>query len=207
MRKSALVITAGVIVMVLGVLAANLWRNAPPPELATSYLFPEARPLAPFELKDQQGETFNNQSLQGKWSLIFIGFTSCPDICPTTMGKLAAAYDALNEEAPLQVIFISVDPERDSQAKLADYIAFFNPEFIAATAPHKELFPLTRQLGMIYAMVGEGEDYTVDHSASMVLLDPQGRKTAVIKPRSDGKSLPMIRLSEMVVDVQTIQAL
>ncbi len=206
--KRPFIIVAAVLLMTLGVLAASQWRqHLSPPDLKTSYLFPEARALAPFELKDQHGSSFNNDSLKGKWSLIFIGFTSCPDICPTTMGKLAAAYADLNEEAPLQVVFISVDPERDTQDKLASYIEFFDPEFVAATAPHTELFPLTRQLGMIYAMVGEGEDYTVDHSASMVLLNPKGEKVAVVKPRSEGKSLPQIRLQEMIADVQAIQSL
>lgn len=208
MMKRPFIIVAAVLLMTLGVLAASQWRqHQSPPDLKTSYLFPEARAMAPFELQDQHGSSFNNDSLKGKWSLIFIGFTSCPDICPTTMGKLAAAYADLNEEAPLQVVFISVDPERDTQDKLASYIEFFNPEFVAATAPHSELFPLTRQLGMIYAMVGEGEDYMVDHSASMVLLNPRGEKVAVVKPRSEGKSLPQIRLQEMVSDIQTIQSL
>ncbi|MGI2258478.1 SCO family protein [Shewanella sp. GXUN23E] len=207
MNKMALAVVGAVMLMGLGIVTAAKWQRPSPPVLATSFIFPEARPLAPFHLADQHGQVFDNSRLLGHWSLMFIGFTSCPDVCPTTMGKLAAAYDGMNAKAPLQVVFVSVDPERDTQAKLASYIEFFNPEFVAATGPHSDLYPLTRQLGMIYSMVGEGDSYTIDHSASMVLIDPEGRKVAVVKPRSDGQSLPQIRLSEMVSDIQAIQQL
>ncbi|MPY25400.1 SCO family protein [Shewanella sp. YLB-07] len=176
-------------------------------DLATSFVFPMAKPLAPFSLTDQHGNAFTNNQLSNKWSLFFIGYTSCPDVCPTTMGKLTAAYPKLLENADLQVVFLSVDPQRDTQAKLLSYMNFFNPEFVAITGGHAQLFPLTRDLGFVYAMVGEGEDYQVDHSASMALISPDGNKVAIIKPKSlaPGK-LPQISNKNLITDIQTIIA-
>ncbi|QYK13063.1 SCO family protein [Shewanella rhizosphaerae] len=187
----------------LGALAAvNFTGQATPPELLTSYRYPQQRPLSPFELTDQNGEAFTNARLKDKWSLFFVGYTSCPDVCPTTLGKLAAAYQQLEGVVDLQVVFLSVDPARDTQAKLKDYINFFNPNFVAVTAPHSQLLPLTRELGFVYTMVGEGENYQVDHSASMVLISPDGTRVATVKPTNlDPRQLPQIRNKNLIHDV------
>ncbi len=180
-------------------------RPAKPPILQASYLYPQPRVLESFALKDQYGNRFDNQRLLNKWSLIFIGYTSCPDVCPTTMAKLASAYTLLAPQIDLQVVFISVDPARDSQQKRLDYINFFNRNFIAATASHQQLVPLTRQLGMIYTMVGEGENYQVDHSTSMTLISPDGRRYANIQPTTNEMgSIPQIRLQDLVDDINKI---
>jgi protein SCO1/2 len=103
-------------------------------DLATSYVFEQPRTLAPFTLADQYGNPFTNQSLQGKWSLFFIGYTACPDVCPTTLNKLAAAYPKLQAISDtFQIVFVSADPERDTQIKRLDYINFFNKEFKAVS--------------------------------------------------------------------------
>lgn len=176
-----------------------------PPVLDTGFVFPQAKPLSPFSLTDQFGQPFDNTRLQGKWSLIFLGYTSCPDVCPTTMAKLSAAYPTLNESGNLQVIFLSVDPARDTQERLKQYSAFYHPEFIALTGDHKALLPFTRELGMVYAMVGDGADYQVDHSASIVVISPKGEKYAVFKPKSDGKSVPQILNKSLIADMQIIR--
>ena len=186
---------------------ASIQLKQQPLALQTSFEYPAPIPIAPFSLKDQRGNNFSNEDLKGRWSLLFIGYTSCPDVCPTTMGKLTSAYASLNQESDLQVIFMSVDPERDSTAKLDSYMNFFNPEFIAVTGEHKQLFPVTRSLGFVYAMVGEGADYQVDHSASFALVSPQGEKVAIIKPKSHSAGqLPQIKNSELIHDVNAIIA-
>ncbi|MGL6122745.1 MAG: SCO family protein, partial [Shewanella sp.] len=177
MQKRILVIA--ILLFGLGSLLAVKFNPPKPIELTSGFLFPQAYELTPFELVDQHNQAFTNASLQGKWSLFFIGFTFCPDICPTTLNKLAAAYPDLNKIAPLQVVFLSVDPQRDTQDKLLTYINFFNKEFKAVTGKQTQIFPLTRSLGMAYAMVGEGENYQVDHSAGYVLVSPQGTRIAV----------------------------
>lgn len=181
-----------------------LIKSATPPTLQTSYLFPESIPLSPFSLTDQYGNPFTQLSLKNTWSLIFVGFTSCPDVCPTTMNKLAAVYPQINDD-DLQVIFMSVDPKRDTLVKLKHYMDYFNTDFIGVTAEHNQLFPLVKELGLIYSMVGNGENYTVDHSASMVLISPEGEKVAVIKPKSVDNHMPQIYSQDLIIDINRIK--
>ncbi|MGZ9896894.1 SCO family protein [Shewanella gaetbuli] len=174
-------------------------------ELATSFIYDNPRPLAPFALDDQYGNRFTNANLQNHWSLFFIGFTSCPDVCPTTLNKLAAAYPELQKITDnIQIIFVSADPQRDTQTKRLDYINFFNRDFKAITADHSQLFPFSRDLGFAYAMVGEGDNYQVDHSASYVLVSPQGEKFAVFKAKPQPGQLPQIINAELIDDFKKI---
>ncbi|MBQ4890234.1 SCO family protein [Shewanella sp. MMG014] len=187
--------------------SANTALMAQVPDLAlqSSYLFDNPRPLAPFTLHDQLGNEFGNQQLLGKWSLLFVGFTSCPDVCPTTLNKLNAAYAELQSVSEdIQVVFVSVDPDRDTQTKRLDYINFFNRDFKAVTADHTQLFPFTRDLGFAYAMVGDGADYQVDHSTSYVLVSPKGEKFAVFKPKQQPGKIPQILNKELVADLKLI---
>ncbi|WP_119968232.1 SCO family protein [Shewanella japonica] len=182
-----------------------LMTQVPDLALQSSYLFDNPRPLAPFTLHDQLGNEFTNQQLLGKWSLMFVGFTSCPDVCPTTLNKLNAAYAELQSVSEdIQVVFVSVDPDRDTQTKRLDYINFFNRDFKAVTADHTQLFPFTRDLGFAYAMVGDGADYQVDHSASYVLVSPKGEKFAVFKPKQQPGKIPQILNKELVADLKLI---
>ncbi|GIU29594.1 SCO family protein [Shewanella schlegeliana] len=202
--KLSWLIAAGLL-MAAGVYASFQLNQSKALALQTSFEYPVPQPLAPFTLTDQQGNSFTNADLQGKWSLFFIGYTSCPDVCPTTMGKLSSAYPKLSQDTELQVVFISVDPKRDSREILESYIQFFNPEFIALTGEHSQLFPVTRSLGFVYAMIGDDSDYQVDHSASFALISPKGEKIAIIKPKSDSPGkLPQIKNSDLVHDVNAL---
>lgn len=188
-----------------------------PMVLSSGYLFEQPRVLAQFQLEDQQGEVFSNEQLIGKWSLFFIGYTSCPDVCPTTLSKLAALYPKLQQASHngFQVVFVSADPARDSQQKRLDYINFFNANFKAVTADHNKLYPFSRDLGFIYAMVNEGnegdegdegDDYQVDHSASYVLVSPKGEKFAVFKPKPVLGQIGQINNAELLADLKKIFA-
>lgn len=200
-----IIIALGLILLAIGGGVAYQKMQTEPMVLATSYVFEQQRALAPFTSADQYGNTFNNQSLQGKWSLFFIGYTACPDVCPTTLNKLAAAYPQLQKIAKnIQVVFVSADPKRDTQAKRLDYINFFNQDFIAVTAQHADLFPFSRDLGFVYAMVGDGSDYQVDHSASYVLVSPRVEKIAVFKPKPQPGQLAQILNAELIADFEKI---
>ncbi len=174
-------------------------------ELSNSFIYPAPKKLPPFQLMEQHGKPFSNTDLEDKWSLLFIGYTSCPDVCPTTMAKLSAAYPELLKSADIQIIFLSVDPQRDTQEKLLNYMDFFNPKFIALTGDHAQLFPLTRSLGFVYVMVGEGENYQIDHSASMALISPAGDRVAIIKPKSSSPgTFPQITSQALISDIRQI---
>lgn len=140
--------------------------------------------------------------------LFFFGYTSCPDVCPTTLQNLGFIYDELKAiSANSQVLLVSVDPGRDTQEKLSQYIAYFNPEFIALKGGHDALFPFARNMGLMYAIGGEGEDYLVDHSASIVLVNPDGNITAIFKPEQAVGQVPSIDSDKLLSDYQKIVAL
>lgn len=145
--------------------------------------FSEPRPLQPFTLTDHTGNSFGIEQLMGKWSFVFFGYTHCPDVCPTTMSVLNSVANRLGNSAPaVQYIFVSVDPERDTPAQLGEFVTWFNGDFIGVTGTDQELEKLTRQLGVVYMRIADEKQaggYTVDHTASVLLFDPDGRFHAV----------------------------
>ncbi len=158
--------------------------SAPPPELE-GVLRPDFRLLQPFQLTDHNGVEFNRKRLQKKWTLVFFGYTSCPDICPNTLYVLNSVQGLLEDEtgevpADMQVVFISVDPERDTTEKLAAYITHFNKKFIGATADKTEIDKLARQFGAGYILEAETApgQYLVAHTSAIFLVDPFGRLVA-----------------------------
>lgn len=151
-------------------------------------LLPEARELSPFSLTDMNGKPFDLTRLHGKWSFVFFGYTHCPDICPTTLGTLKGAAERLQQTPDdyrdTQFVFVSVDPKRDSLAHLKEYLGYFHPDFIAATAGKEQIDQLVRQVGAVYMFDGDttGDDYIVNHSASIALIDPEGRWVGRFNP-------------------------
>lgn len=155
------------------------------------------RKFSEFELTDHKGQPFGLEQLKGKWSLIFFGFTHCPDICPTTMASAARMYTELegDEKEQLQVVLISLDPERDTSEKLADYVPYFNPDFIGATGNQYVLLKLATELNVAFSKVElEGGDYTIDHSGNMILINPYGHYYGFLKPPfAEGNMLRALR--------------
>ena len=145
--------------------------------------FSEPRALQPFTLTDHTGKSFGIEQLKGKWSFVFFGYTHCPDVCPTTMSVLGSVANRLANNVPaVQYIFVSVDPERDTPEQLGQFVTWFNGDFIGVTGTDQELENLTRQLGVVYMRIPDGkesETYTVDHTASVLLFDPDGRFHAI----------------------------
>jgi len=143
---------------------------------------PRPRPLAEFHLQDTSGHDFGPNSLRGHPTLLFFGFTSCPDVCPTTLATLAQ----LQRQPPLpsaEVVFVSIDPERDSTAALQSYLGAFSARFVGLRGDRAALAPLLRSLNAIAVRDDlPGGGYTMDHSATLYLLDTQGRLAAVFSP-------------------------
>lgn len=167
-------------------------------------------PLTEFSFTSSTGGTFSNQDLANKWTLFFIGYTFCPDICPTTLADLDRIYPKLVEPvySNIQVVFISVDPNRDKAAHLAEYINYFNPHFIALSSTHEKLFPFTQKLNLAYSIVDEGHDetyYLIDHSASLVLINPDGEYHATFKAGINEHGIAHVNMDAMVEDIHRIQ--
>ncbi len=165
-------------------------------ELESGLWFGEqARALPEFELIDHNRARLTRASLEGKWSLMFFGYTHCPDICPISLQTLAdmmRAIDDADVAEALQVYFISVDPARDQPQVLADYVTYFNPGFIGATAPLEQLTPLTRSLGIAHALRNQtegSEKYDVDHSAAIVLINPRAEYAGLFSAPQDAAKM------------------
>ncbi len=108
--------------------------------------------------------------------VVFFGYTFCPDVCPLTLSHLSLAFQELGEEATrIQLLFISVDPGRDTPERLGQYLGAFHPSFVGLTGSEEEIREVANAFGVFFARSGEGEDYTVDHTARTFVIDPAGR--------------------------------
>jgi protein SCO1/2 len=152
------------------------------PQLTSGTWFPQPRPIENFALTDEMGQPFTLEALKGHPTLVFFGFTHCPDVCPTTLAKLAQI--AKEARLPqLRVLLVSVDPARDKPEQLQQYVRAFDPSFKGVTGEQAQIEQLAKEFGVAIARVDlTGGDYTVDHSAAVFLLDAQGRRVAVFTP-------------------------
>ena len=177
-----------------------LWRAVPPPSLDVGPAASVLRvplPLPAFRLTDHAGQRFDESRLEGHWSFLFFGFSFCPEVCPITLGSFRevrgrlADADAGRDLADVQFIFVSVDPARDTPERLGEFIPYFHPDFIGVTGEPDALEPLTRALG-IYSAKAEGgseRDYLIDHTTSVMLIDPQRRLHAIFGTPHDPSAI------------------
>ena len=172
---------------------ARMHAVAPPPQLENTVLYPSPRTLPEFQLTRSDGQPFTLDDWKGHWTVVFFGFTNCPDICPTTLATFKQTRALLNERGlqdKVRFDFISVDPERDTPEQLARYVSFVSADIVAATGSDEELTRLTRALGVVYIREKSTDGhYTVDHSAGSVLIDPQGRQVGLIRAPLDAAKL------------------
>lgn len=147
-------------------------------------LLPQSRAWPNLPLLDQHGEVLPVSRLQGKWTLVFFGYTFCPDICPTTMAELRQLLGSLPAEQrqQVQVLMVSVDPQRDTPQQLRDYLAYFDPDYIGLTGQLDDIQQLANALSIPF-IPGDSsrENYTVDHSGNLALLGPDGRQQGFIR--------------------------
>ena len=167
--------------------------TSPLPANLQATVLDKPRPIKDFQLQAQDGSPFGPATLKGHWSFMFFGYTNCPDVCPTALQVMKDAWQRIprsqGKHAP-RMYFVSVDPDRDSLDTLKKYVQYFDPSFIGVTGKADEIDKLTGQLGVLYGFEDkqDGNDYyTVNHSAQIILIDPNGRMHAVISPPYDGK--------------------
>ena len=150
----------------------------------------------PFQLVDHEGRAVDESLLQGKWSLVFFGFTYCPDYCPTTLAALDATQARLGDRAKdLQIVFISVDPERDTPKALKDYLSSdgFPEGVIGLTGTPEQVKAAADAYKAFYQKVGEGEGYTMNHTLTVYLMGPDGRfRSAVAEELGPERSAAVI---------------
>lgn len=186
MPRRSVLLFAGACVAIAAALAVVTMvvvgrQDAAGPGVVTSTGQPQVG--GPFQLVNQDGQTVDQTMLDGKWSLVFFGFTHCPDYCPTTMTALEATRQQMGAKAGnLQIVFISVDPERDTPQALSDYLS--SPDFprgvIGLTGAPQQVRAAADAYRAMYQKVGEGEGYTMNHSLTVYLMGPDGKfRTAI----------------------------
>ncbi|MCQ0987478.1 SCO family protein [Jiella marina] len=131
---------------------------------------------APFTLVDQNGEPFGSKDMRGKPTALFFGYTHCPDVCPTTLYELASNRQAIEEEGgDFRIVFVTVDPERDTPAVMKNYVEAVSEDIVALSGTPEDVAAMAKGWGAYFAKSGEGEDYLMDHTATTFLLDASGR--------------------------------
>ncbi|HKK02498.1 MAG TPA: SCO family protein [Gammaproteobacteria bacterium] len=205
MQKTTFIVIAVVLAVAAAIsgawFAARLGAPPAPPEHAR--LLSTPRPVPAVPALDHRGADFGRADYEGRWTIVFFGFTHCPDICPTTLNVLAGArrlLDDLPEAARPAVTMISVDPGRDTPERLAEYVPFFHPEFRGVHVAAQHLPELARSFGAAYAYAPlEDENYTVDHTASVFLVDPEARVAGVFPTphTAEGIATDMRRIMDL----------
>ncbi len=160
-----------------------------------AYVFEKPRIIKEFQLVDHYGKAFNKDSLRDKWTLMFFGYTACPDVCPTTLTALTRVYKQLQDTEALkdtQVVLVTVDPARDTVTQLAQYLPYFHEDFIGVTGEFLDIHRLATNVNVAFNKIpGGGENYAVDHSANLVLINPMGDYHGFFKPPFDLAKLKM----------------
>jgi len=186
-----LIILFAVIALLGGIFASHFYTQKTSLESAkTATIFSPPQEISKFSLVDSQGRPFNNNTFWGHWTFIFFGFTTCAQICPTTMNDLNQMYQSLlkNQQNPMpQVVLISIDPATDTLEKLGNYVQSFNPHFQGATGDKSEIDKLTSHLGILYQKTKDKKTglETIDHSGAILLVDPSGKLAAIFSAPHD----------------------
>lgn len=195
-NRTTLVVLVCALAAAFGFWAAQhrLAAQASGPQLRVVRLFDQPRELPAFSLQQSDGTPLVPGELQGHWTLVFLGFTHCPDVCPTTLSQLAQAqkqWAALPEATRPRVLFVSVDPDRDTPDRVGEYAHAFHKDTLAATADIPALEAFARSLSLVFMKVpapagAPADQYSVDHSAAIAVLDPKARMAGVIQQSGDG---------------------
>lgn len=183
-KKIILILAAGI------ALVAGAWLGSYKEQHTTlkaekiqGVILPQGKTIRPFQLTNHNEQVFTQENLKDHWSMLFVGYTQCPDICPAALSVLKQVHKLMSEQslrAP-QMIFISIDPERDSYASLSEYVRYFNEEFIGVTGELNQLKNIAQQLSVSFMKAPgssgniDNDDYLMDHGTSFMLINPQGK--------------------------------
>jgi protein SCO1/2 len=190
------IVLAGLLVVAAGVLLAVALRETPRGAAGTAL----ANAIGgPFHLIDQNGKPISDADLKGKWQLVFFGYTHCPDTCPTALNEISLALDQLGaKRRDIEVVFITVDPERDTPDVLKSYVQSFDAPIIALTGSPDAVAQAARDYRVYYAKHARPDgEYDMDHSAVIYVMNPEGRFTATFTPDSTADAIAQ-RLQKLI---------
>ena len=157
------------------------------PILETGKAYKKPLDIIEFELKDQGDQLYSKNDLKNQWTILFFGYTNCPDVCPTTIFKLGQIKQQISKELPnvnLQILFITLDPERDSTERLSEYLGFFDPSMAGLTGEITQIDELTSNLSEFFQRINKEDGYDFNHTASLFLINPKAQLKASFSPAS-----------------------
>ena len=194
--KVVLLTLVAIVAAIAGAFVAqSMFKGSAVPQAAMTAgtLLQPPRPLGEVALTDQDGRPFDATRLKNQWTLLFFGFTNCPDVCPATLTILVQVEKKLQDlpqsQRP-QIALISVDPQRDTPEQLKKYVSFFSPNFLGVTGTPENIETFTRSMSVPVAVqqLGNGA-YTVDHSAAIFLINPSGAMHALFSTPHDAAKI------------------
>ena len=155
------------------------------PTLVSGKILTRPMEIDRFELIDQKNEVFNNKSLEGGWTVLFFGYTNCPDVCPTTIYKLAEIKNELKEDlssTSFNTVLVTLDPDRDSTDRLEEYIGYFDESMLGVTGTYENIQSFTSSLSVFYQRINKEEGYDFNHTASIFVFNKDGSLFATMSP-------------------------
>ena len=155
------------------------------PTLVSGKILARPMEINRFELIDQKNEVFNNKSLEGGWTVLFFGYTNCPDVCPTTIYKLAEIKNELKEDlssTSFNTVLVTLDPDRDSADRLKEYIGYFDESMLGVTGTYENIQSFTSSLSVFYQRINKEEGYDFNHTASIFVFNKDGSLFATMSP-------------------------
>lgn len=190
-------IVAGVLALVIGLSVHHLLTRQSQPNRAALVdagiiLLAQSRAMPALQMIDQDGAAVHVDQLRGKWSLLFFGYTFCPDICPTTLAQIRQVRSELSAQdaGRLRVVLVSVDPNRDTPQRLKEYLGFFDKQYVGLTAPVADIQKLANAVSVPFIPADTSKpNYTVDHSGNLALLGPDGTQRGFIRAPLNGQKL------------------
>ena len=200
-NRTTLLVLVAALAAGLGLWAAQRWfgdgGHPALPDTTAVRLLPQPRELPAYSLQQSDRTQLVPGELKGHWTVVFLGFTHCPDVCPTTLAELAQAqkqWSALPDATRPRVLFVSVDPDRDTPDRAGEYAHAFHRDTLAATADVPALEAFARALSLVFMKVpppagAPADQYSVDHSATLAVLNPRGEMAGIIQPPLDPRAI------------------
>lgn len=186
-NRKRIVVVLGLVGLMAGFFVSQLLRSTHTLDVSEFHgtILDTPREVRPFNLMGTHHQVFNHDSLKHQWTMMFFGFTTCPSICPVTMTELSKMFRLLEEKGvkPLpQVVFLSLDPERDTLPKIERYVTAFHPQFLGARGESEQsVKAMAQEMGIAFEKIIDKENrgnYNIEHSGTIMLFNPQGQLTA-----------------------------
>ena len=216
LKRQITLCVVAVVLALAAVTAVGMYSRPTPAPAVSGVVVPDGKPLQPFSLVDHNNRAFTREDLLGQWHVVSYGYTHCPDVCPTTLMTLAGVARLIENDPDyndVRFLFYTVDPERDTVARLAEYVPWFHEDFVGLTQPEPIDAPelaFEQSLSMVSVIepiedMEASDGYSVSHGLMIYLLNPAGDLQAVFKPDLDEVGIPYFSIDQIYRDYRAVR--